>query len=389
MASVELHSAHTTTLDPSAAAEDLVKQLGDITPKLVLLFASRDRDQVALNHAVRERLPQGTRLVGATTGGEIDKQGFHRGSVVLSALTGDLEVGLGVGKGLSVDAMRAGSTAVAQACAELGVSTAEIDGPEFVGLVMDDAYQYKKEELLLGMLEANAGLMLVGGGAADHEYDPAKQSALIHVDGEVLGDAAFIVLFRTKAPWAALRSHWYQPTGKTLRITKVDATYQRALEIDGKPAADRYIELLGGGLEPADLEFGKPRGFATMPTALRVGREYFMRSPLKAEDDKSILFVNLLEENSELELMKIEDMVDSTRRFLTEEIPRRVQSPKAALFFHCGGRIWFANACGVLDQLSETFKAGPPCAGLTAAFEIYCGFNINTTLTALVFGASA
>jgi len=389
MASVELHSAHTTALDPAAAADDLVNQLGAITPKLVLLFASRDRDQVALNRAVRERLPKSTRLVGATTSGEIDNRGFHRGSVVLSALTGDFEVGLGFGKGLSVDAMRAGSAAVAQACAELGASTADLDGPEFVGLVMDDAYQYKKEELLLGMLEANAGLMLVGGGAADHEPDPSKQTCLLHVDGEVENDAAFIALFRTKAPWAALRSHWYRPTGKTLRITKVDSTYQRAIEIDGKPAADRYIELLGGGLEPADLEFGKPNGFATMPTALKVGREYFMRSPLKVEEDKSITFVNLLEENSELELMKIEDMVESTHRFFTEEIPRRVHSPSAALFFHCGGRIWFAHNSGVLEGLSETFKHAPPCAGLNVAFEIYCGFNINTTLTALVFGASA
>ena len=30
--------------------------------------------------------------------------------------------------------------------------------------------------------------------------------------------------------------------------------------------------------------------------------------------------------------------------------------------------------------------AAPPCAGLNVNFEMYCGFAINTTLTALVFG---
>jgi hypothetical protein len=41
------------------------------------MFASRDRDQQALNRAVRERLPRDTSLLGATTGGEIDRDGMH------------------------------------------------------------------------------------------------------------------------------------------------------------------------------------------------------------------------------------------------------------------------------------------------------------------------
>jgi hypothetical protein len=384
MASVELHSARTKAPDPSAAAEDLANQLGAVQPKLVVLFASRDRDQLALNRALRERLPRTTRLVGATTAGEIDNQGIHQGSALIAALTGDFDVGLGLGRGLSTDAVKAGSTAVAQAASELGVSTSNLDQSEFVGVVMDDAFQYKKEELLLGMLEENAGLVLVGGGAADHEADPAKQSAMVHVDGEVTNDAAFIALFRTAAPWAALRSHWYQPTGKTFRITKVDETCLRALEIDGKPAAERYAELVGLGVD--DLEFLKPTGFSTNSAALRVGREYFMRSPYMVEG-AAIRFVNLLEENGQLELMEAGDPVAATRQFFEEEVPRRVHSPKAALFFNCGARVWIAHGTGIFPQLSETFRSAPPCAGLTVQFEIYCGFNINSTLTSLVFGS--
>jgi hypothetical protein len=386
MASVQLHSVRSAALDPIAAAEELSNQLGAVQPKLVVLFASRDRDQLALNRAVRERLPRATRLVGATTAGEIDNQGIHQGSVVLAALTGDFDVGLGLGRGLSTDAVKAGSTAVAQAAAELGVSTSNLDEQKFVGLVMDDAFQYKKEELLLGMLEDNAGLMLVGGGAADHEPDPTKQSAVLHVDGEVTNDAAFIALFRTDAPWAALRSHWYQPTGKRFRITKVDETCLCALEIDGQPAAERFAEMAGVGV--SDLDFLKPEGFSANSAALRVGREYFMRSPYTVEG-KAIRFVNLLEENAELELMKAGDPIAATRRFFEEELPKRVQSPQAALFFNCGARVWITQGRGLLPSLSDTFRFAPPCAGLTVQFEIYCGFNINSTLTSLVFGSDA
>jgi hypothetical protein len=382
-----MQTARTTQSEPVAAAEDLLKQLqGGETPKLVTLFASRERDQVALNRAVRERLPKGTRLVGATTAGELDNQGIHSGSVVLGALSGDFEVGLGLGTGLSADAVGAGGTAMKRAAQDLGVRQSDIDPRQYVGLVIDDGFRFKKEELLLGILEKNQTLVLVGGGATDHEQDPAKQSALLHVDGEVVTDAVLVALFKTNAPWAALRSHWYQPTGERLTITRVDDSATRALEIDGKPAAQRYSDLLGVPVD--ELEFGKPRGFAVHPTALKVGREYFIRAPWKPLPDGSILFANLLEEGTELELMKMGDMAGLTRSFFQEELPRRVQNPQATLLFHCSGRMWYAGATGTIPQLAETLRHAPAAAGMNVHFEIYSGFHINTTLTVLAFGGN-
>ncbi|QSQ11284.1 MULTISPECIES: FIST signal transduction protein [Myxococcus] len=387
MAQVKMQTARTTLQEPAAAAEDLLRQLGPTPPVLVTMFASRERDQYALNRAVRERLPKGTRLVGATTAGELDNTGIHEGSVVMAALSGDLEVGLGLGTGLSVDAINAGQMAIKRACEELGVRQQDLDSRRCVGLVIDDGFRYKKEELLLGILEKNQTLVLVGGGASDHNRDPARQSALVHVDGEVATDAVLVALFRTNAPWAALRSHWYVPTGEKLTITKVDESHTRALEIDGFPAAKRYAEILGVK-DVRDLEFGTPQGFAVRPTALRVGREYFIRAAWRPNEDGSILFANLLEEGTELELMKLGDMAGMTRGFFADELPRRVQNPQAALLFHCGGRMWYAHATNTVSQLAETLKAAPTAAGMNVHFEIYSGFHINTTLTTLVFGAN-
>lgn len=386
MPRIQMQTARSTQQDPVAAANELVSQLTGPAPKLVTLFASRERDQQALNRALRERLPRATRLVGATTAGELDNRGIHSGSVVLGALSGDFEVGLGVGLGLSRDALVAGSQAMQRACLELGIRPEDLDPRQHVGVVMDDGYRAKKEELLLGLLSRNQGLVLVGGGAADHELDPAKQSALLHVDGEVFTDGAWLALIHTQAPWAAMRSHWYVPSGERLRITRVDDTHTRALEIDGQPAARRYAELLGVGVD--ELEFGRPRGFSLRPTALKVGREYFLRSPWKPLEDGSILFANLLAEDTELELMRLGDMVESTKRFFTEEIPRRVPNPQAALLFHCGGRMWVAQSMGVAPALADTLRHAPVAVGSNVHFEIYSGFQINTTLTALVLGST-
>src|SRR4051812_4191431 len=248
MGSVQMKTARSAHADPDQVAEDLVAQLGSFQPKLVTLFAERKRDQRALNRALRDRLPKGTRLVGSTTDGEIDRDGMHFGSVVVGALGGDFEVGLGLGRDLFGNAIKAGSQAIRRACDELGVRQADLHPRRHLGLVIDDGYRQKKEELLLGVLEKNQALVLVGGGAADSNPDFAARSAELHVDGEVSTNSAVVALFHTSAPWGALRHHAYTPLGETLVITKVDDSGHRALEIDGKPATERYAELLGVGV---------------------------------------------------------------------------------------------------------------------------------------------
>jgi hypothetical protein len=385
MARIDFRSARTAATDPVQAATHLVEQLGSFTPKLVTLFASRAYDHAALNRALRERLPTGTRLIGASSSGELDRTAMTNGQAVLGAFAGDFDVGIGLGKDLSRDAMSAGSRAMTRACEELGTAPGDLTTSRNVGVVIDDGFRYKKEELLLGMLEQNPDVLLVGGGASDLELDPAKSSALVHVDGEVATDATLVAMFRTDAPFAAMRAHWYEPTGQMIRITKIDESHQRALELDGKPAAQRYAEIIGVPID--ELEFGKPNGFARRPTALKVGKEYFMRAPWKPLPDGSVLFANLLEEGSQLELMKLGDMVETTRRFFTETVPQRVENPSAALLFHCGARSWFASAVGEKEKLAQAFAAAPPCVGFDVHFEVYCGFHINTTLTSLVFGS--
>ncbi|MEL6338488.1 MAG: FIST N-terminal domain-containing protein [Myxococcota bacterium] len=385
MAAIKQQTARSDKQQPDEVAEELLAQLNGDSPKLVVCFASRDRDQRALNDALRRRLPPDVRFLGSTTSGEIDHDGMHFGTVVLTALSGDFDVGIGLGRGLSIDAMKAGAHAVEQAAEQLGTPVKNLSTNRHVGFVIDDGFRYKKEELLLGALDKNQGLVLVGGGAADSESDPMKQSSRIHVDGEVDDDCVAVALFQTDAPWAALRHHAYRPIGETIQLTKVDDDGTRVLEIDGQPAAKRYAELLGVGVD--ELEFGLPKGFSHRPIALKVGREYFMRSPWKALPDGSILFANLLEEDSEYELMEMGDMPVMMEGFFRDEVPTRVRNPSGLLCVHCSGRLWVAEASGTTPQISEGFKTAPSIAGMNGHFEIYCGFNINSTLTALAFGA--
>lgn len=86
--------------------------------------------------------------------------------------------------------------------------------------------------------------------------------------------------------------------------------------------------------------------------------------------------------------MQLGDPSEMTRKFFTEELPKAVPNPTAALLFHCSGRAWAAHALGVADKLSAAFEVAPPCAGFNVHFEICSGIQINTTLTALAFGSN-
>ncbi len=388
MPKVTLHTARSSKAGATEIADDLMGQLGSVSSKIVFMYAARSHDHQALNKAVRERLPKDVRLVGASTAGEVDRDGMHDETVVLGALDGDFEVGIGFGKNLARDGVSAGSAATKMATAELGARHSDLDGRQYVGIAIDDGLRDMKEQFLLGLMDRNQGLVVVGGGAADPSVFARNDAAtsLLHVDGEVMTDAAMLVLFKTDAPWAALRSHWYHPTGKTMTITKVDDSHRMALEIDDQPAAKRYAELLG--VEVGDLPYGTPTGFAASPLAIRVGNEYFLRAPLFPSPEGGILFANLLEEGTELDLMRLGDPVGETKRFFTDVLPGAVKNPSAALLFDCGGRKRFAEVLGKSRELSDAYKLAPPSVGFNVHFEMYCGFHINTTLTCLAFGST-
>jgi hypothetical protein len=376
-------SVRTEIKHPSEAAEVLAAGLGD-KPKLVLLFASSRYDHAALNRALRERLSPDTLLIGASSSGEIDANGMHEGSAMAVALSGDFEVAAGIGRRLKEDPLAAGETAMQRACEGLGVSPTAVDRKRYVGIVIDDGFQSKKDELLLGARSVCSTVTLVGGGANDDWSSPTAKG-FIHLNGEVTNNAVLIALIRTDVPWAVMQTHWFQPTGRTVRVTKADPSQRTAIEIDGQPALQRYAELVGTTKEKL-LSVQVPKEFGQNPFGQRLGRDYFINTPFYANKDGTVGFVGMLDTSATFEIMKTTDMAGSTRQFLTEEVPKKVPNPTAGILFHCTGRVWFAALEGQAPALGAAFKGIPWAAGLNVNFEVYRSLPVNTTLTALVFG---
>jgi hypothetical protein len=383
MPKVTLESGRSSATDPAKAAEEALASLGPVPPKVVFGFVPGPFDHGAFHKALRERLPKHVRVCTSSTGGEIDRSGYLTHHLVVAALGGDIEIGAGIGTALARDAASAGSKAIERAASELGTTVGGLDR-RCGAIVIDDGFKMKKEEMLLGVLEKNQGLVVVGGGASGYEFMRGEGS--VGVDGEVVTDGVLIVTFRTPAPWAALRSHWYLPTGRSVRVTKVDVAARRILELDGKPAGARWAEV--AGVPPEHLTLTKPDKFLEWALAMKVGREHFLRAIAKRLEDDTLESTNMVQDDQELEVMRAGDIVELTRRFFDDELPRRIERPSAALLFDCGARKLYAQMTGRLGELGAVLGGKVPSAGFTVQFETYCGFMINSTLTSLVFGES-
>ena len=384
MPSVQLSTSRSSSTVPDLAAEEAVARLEGGEPKIVFGFVAGPFDHAAYHRALHARLPKGTRLITSSTGGEITNQGYSENSLVVTTLSGDLDVGIGWSTGLTLDAANAGAVAIERAARELGVRVADLDR-RHGAVVIDDGFKMKKEEMLLGVLEKNQGLVLVGGGARG--YDFMNGIGWMGVDGEVFSDGVIVMAFQTSVPWAALRSHWFEPTGQRVRVTKVDLATRRILELDGQPAGTRWAEVVGA--ERDQITVAHPDQILRWMMATKVGREYFLRSVGVSMEGDMLESMNLLQEDQELEVMKVGDPVASTKRFFQEELPRRVPNATAALLFDCGARKFYSQLAGKMDEVGAAFSLAPPCGGLTVQLETYCGFMICSTLTSLVFGLPA
>ena len=111
-----------------------------------------------------------------------------------------------------------------------------------------------------------------------------------------------------------------------------------------------------------------------------------MRAPWKPLPDGSILFGNRITENTELEVMKAVDFGGALSSFFKDEIPSKVGKPTGALYFNCLGRHFHGMGIGALEAVDTAYASGPVSAGINCQFEIFNGFQINSTLTALAFG---
>jgi diguanylate cyclase (GGDEF)-like protein/PAS domain S-box-containing protein len=233
------------------AARQAVRGLKKKGLSAILVFASVRYDLAEVLQGIHGVVGQAP-VMGATTAGEIC-DGPQQGSVVVVALASPyLKVRVGVGQGVSQDWRQA----VTQA-----VNTPEVkpffdpqdtgiwpemtrQGKSAFGLLFSPGNTRAADSRSFEILEELKRLSLnrlpiIGGAAAD---DWRLETNYVLWGRQAYPDSVLVAVFETQLQFGIAMAHGFQPTSRKATVTRVKN--HEVLELDGKPAADVYSQLL-------------------------------------------------------------------------------------------------------------------------------------------------
>jgi hypothetical protein len=300
-------------------------------------------------------------VVGLTSDVLIGTPGLVRGGCSALALAAPLRVGIGVTRGASgMGARAAGRAAAAQALAEVRDVTAHTALLLFLDQASGD-----QADTVAGAYEVAGGTVPLAGGAAAGSA-PAQ---IAH--GEAHTDTVVALAIGSPEPIGLGMAHGCSPLGVPSIVTRSEGT--SVLELDGRPAAEVYLEKLGVDAV-SDDDFGDLS--AVHPLAQpELSGDVRLRHVIAREDGglRSVTHipanaaVHFTRQSTEAIIDSVSEAVDGARMALGD-VP-----PRAALIFDCGGRKHVLGAALEAEAAAVVAAFGPtppPLAGLYTRGEI-------------------
>jgi len=217
----------------------------------VLIFASVRYDLPQLLAGVASIMGNAP-LIGITTAGEICN-GVHEDSVVLTALASPyLHVEIGLGRNVSNDWQAAVRDAVAsKSISDFFTSSQDAawsdltrKGENVFGLLFSPGNTRYSSSYAFEILEelkhrSNGRFPIIGGCAADNWRMEAN---FVLYGRQAYSDSLAIVLFKTSLSYGTAMAHGFKPTNRRATVTRCSG--HEVIELDGRPAADVYSELV-------------------------------------------------------------------------------------------------------------------------------------------------
>ena len=361
-------------------ASDLRARLAPEAGEVVLVFASSRLDPEVLAPALTDALAP-ARVVGCTSLREL--AGATMVGTVVGVVLGppSFKVGLGVATELGTGPLGAARGAVVAAARELGHTVEQLDGERHVGLALVDGQSPWAEGFCLGSSAAAPRIGLVGGAASDDQLE--RRRTAVFADGICLRDAGVVVLLETSHRFAVLVSEHMVPTELRVVVTGADPARRRVTELDGYPAAPRYLELIRrlGATGPVG-----PALVAEYPFAMYVDGRPYVRSIRDLVGDE-LQLAAAVDQGAVLRIMRPSDLVARTAAAI-DEAQRRVGPLELMLSFSCTARNLEAERKGIRDALDRVY-ATAPMVGFDSFGEQFGPLLVNHTLVALAVGAGA
>ncbi len=367
-------SAWSGESDSAKASAEIMAQLGECSPKLIVFFATVEHDGSVIGDALSSQYPA-TQVAGCSANGEFCDRGYGTGGVVALALFEDMiaEVASclanlegGVSEGIAAAARALGE--------ELGCSLRDLDPHKWVGLGLLEGATGREEKINEALGNEAPLLPFVGGSAGDRIR---FVRTWVYAKGKLLHNACALLVLRPTRPFAILKTCHFVATPQEVTVTRSDPEKRLVHELDGRPAVERYCELISVPRE----SLGFPN-FLANPLGLMIDGEPWLRSIVRVEGD-SLFFACSLLEGMTLNLMQAQDIVENAATAFHKATAPLGVPPRAAILFNCAYRMIEVQIKGIADAYHKALSSVPH-AGLHSNGESYLG-HINQTLTGIVF----
>lgn len=357
---MEQEVVSTHVRDAKEAANDLFHQLRNAPNKYnaVIFMAASCYDFEVLSKSIKEKFPQ-SEVIGTTTAGEIDLQGFENDSVVLTTMRDDSTKTKGVliEKGSRYPA--AYKDDIENALAECGIRVADPSSHRDAFAITFINGVYNAEETVLSTFYSiikNDDFKIVGGTAG---YTGQKPKTFVSYNGNVTQDGAVMLFVKTKCRFDIRQEDIFNPTGKTVHVTESDTVNRTIYKIDGRPAKQVYAEQLGVPETTATgLTFENPFG-------RHINDAIHIAALAGFGQDGSISTFARIVPNSTLEMMHIgnaEEKCDETCRGIRSAIPNL----RFVLLMTCITRTMYFARRAISNVIISKYKN---------AFPTFCGFS--------------
>jgi hypothetical protein len=344
---------------PAEAVQQALAGVGG-DAALVLFFPSNLDPDTAAQRAAGTA--GGVPLAGMTGSGAIAPGGAIEHGASAIAFARGARIGIGHTRGAGRALARAARHAAAEALRSVGV------GYAITLLLFLDTRSGDQADAVAGAYAA-AGprVPLVGGGAGGDE--PAQI-----IGSSAYRDSVVAVAIGTERPAGVGHAHGCRPRGAPAIATRSDGRY--LYELDGRPAAEVYLERLGY----AGADLGREEFHALSVTHPLAQPELNGSSRLRHVLDRgpagSLECATHIPPNAAVDFTHQSpgDIVDSSGRAVCNALANLGVQPRAALVFDCAGRkraVADSLALEVDGIMAAFGDEPPPMAGLFSHGEVF------------------
>jgi len=230
------HSEDVVSID---AASEMISQCESAMPGEVpaagILFCSRDHEHEQMLNIILSSFP-GIKLIGCNSDGEMSSAlGFTEDAATFIAFyPGDVEISVGIGRGLKKDTAAASRAAAEQAMAGMKKKPA-------LCVALSDSFNLSGVSVIEGLKSALGKNFPVFGGFASQAGTYAHTNQFFGC--EASHDSIVVMLFSEPIEFSyGLTSGW-QPVGQKMQVTKSAGNV--VYEIGGAPAIEFYDKYFG------------------------------------------------------------------------------------------------------------------------------------------------